>query len=298
MINLKDRKTKKVDIFNIFNILFMSILAFATIFPFYYVVIISVGKYEEITRQLIYIFPTSIDLQAYKVILNAKNIGQSFLVSTFVTVVGTLFSMALTIAAAYGICKKEMPGRNIILTYIVFTMFFSAGLIPYYLTVKGVGLINSIFVLIIPLGINTFYLIILKNFFTTIPPSLEESAKIDGANDIYILYKIVLPTSAPIIATLILFYAVDRWNEWWHAMLFISDQSNFPLQMVLREILFDFSQTQGNSIGAAMRASKINIYPRSVQMAIVVVTALPIILVYPFLQKYFTKGIMIGSVKE
>lgn len=298
MVNHAGKATKKVDAFNIFNILIMTILAFITIFPFYYVIIISVGKYEEITRELIYIFPTSIDFQAYKVIFKADNISNSFLVSVFVTVVGTIFSMLLTVAAAYGICKKNMPGRNAILMYFVFTMFFSAGLIPYYLTVKGVGLINSIFVMIIPLGINTFYLIILKNFFATIPPSLEESAKIDGANDIYILFKIVIPTSMPIIATLILFYAVDRWNEWWHAMLFISDQSMFPLQMVLREILFDFSQTQGSSIGAAMKASKVNIYPRSIQMAIVVVTALPIIMVYPFLQKYFTKGIMIGSIKE
>ena len=292
------RKRIKLDIYGAFNILLMIILAFITIFPLYYVVIVSLGKYEEIARQSIYIFPTSIDWQAYKVIMGAENILQSFFVSAFTTIVGTTFSMLLTIAAAYGLCKKQMPGRNILLMFVLFTMFFSAGLIPYYLTVKGLGLINNILVMIIPLGINTFYLIILKNFFSTIPPSLEESAKIDGANDIYILYKIVLPTSAPIIATLILFYSVDRWNEWWHAMLFISDKKWYPLQMVLREILFDFSQTQGNSIGQAIKASKMNIYPRSVQMAIVVITALPILLVYPFLQKYFTKGIMIGSIKE
>lgn len=292
------KRTKGFDLYNIVNILFLSLLAFIMIFPLYYVVIVSVGKYEEIARQTLYIFPTSIDWEAYKVILQANNILQSFGNSVFVTIVGTAFSMILTIAAAYGLCKKAMPFRNIILSFVIFTMFFSAGLIPYYLTVKGVGLINNIFVMVIPLGINTFYLIILKNFFTTIPASLEESAKIDGANDIYILYKIVLPTSAPIIATLILFYAVDRWNEWWHAMLFISDKAKYPLQMILREILFDFSQTTGSSIGAAIKASKIHIYPRSVQMAIVVITAAPILIVYPFLQKYFTKGIMIGSIKE
>jgi putative aldouronate transport system permease protein len=191
-----------------------------------------------------------------------------------------------------------MPGRNALLTIVVFTMFFSGGLIPYYLTVKAVGLVNNILVLIIPLGINTFNLIIMKNFFTTIPPSLEESAKIDGANDLYVLWKVVLPTSAPILATITLFYAVDRWNEWWHAMLFISNRDMFPLQMVLREILFDFSQMMGSAIGASIRASKVNIYPRSVQMAIVVVTAVPILLVYPFLQKHFTKGILLGSLKE
>lgn len=298
MVKLVGRKMKKVGVFNTINIFVMSLLAFISIFPLYYVVIVSLGKYEEVARQAIYIFPTSIDLQAYKVIMGAGNLLQSFFVSTFVTIVGTAFSMILTIAAAYGLCKKAMPGRNFLLILVLITMFFNAGLIPYYLTVKGLGLINNILVLIIPLGISTFYLIILKNFFTTIPPSLEESAKIDGANDIYILYKIVLPTAAPIIATLILFYAVDHWNEWWHAMLFISDKKLFPMQMVLREVLFDFSQTQGNSIGAAIKASKMNIYPRSVQMAIVVLTALPILLAYPFLQKYFTKGIMIGSIKE
>jgi putative aldouronate transport system permease protein len=262
------------------------------------VVIISLADFNNISKQLIYILPTSINFEAYKVIMKGDNILNAFLVSVFVTVIGTAFNMFLSVTAAYGLSKKAMPGRNALLTIVVFTMFFSGGLIPYYLTVKAVGLVNNILVLIIPLGINTFNLIIMKNFFTTIPPSLEESAKIDGANDLYVLWKVVLPTSAPILATITLFYAVDRWNEWWHAMLFISNRDMFPLQMVLREILFDFSQMMGSAIGASIRASKVNIYPRSVQMAIVVVTAVPILLVYPFLQKHFTKGILLGSLKE
>ena len=298
MVNAKRTKRKRIELFDIINVLFLCMLAFISIFPFYYVLIISVAKFEDVSKQLIYLFPTSIDLSAYKVVLSGDNILSAFMVSLFVTAAGAAFNMLLTIMAAYGLSKKGMPGRNALLTFVVFTMFFNAGLIPYYLTVKGIGLINSIFVMIIPLGINTFYLIIMKNFFTALPHSLEESAKIDGANDIYILYKIIIPTSAPIIATITLFYSVDRWNEWWHAMLFITDKEKFPLQMVLREILFDFSQTLGNSMGASIRASRINIYPRSIQMAIVVVTAVPILLVYPFLQKHFTKGIMLGSIKE
>lgn len=294
----KSKIVKKTTAFDVFNFAFMILVAIVTVFPFYYVIIISLADYAIMSKQAVYIFPTSFNLEAYKTVFSAKYIVNSVFISFFTTIVGTLVSMLLSVAAAYALSKKSLPGRNIVFSFIIFPMFFSGGLIPYYLIVKAAGLVNNIFVLIIPMAINTFNVILLKNYFSTVPPSLEESAKIDGANDIYILWKIILPTSAPIIATVSLFYAVDRWNEWWHALLFIQSRSLQPLQMVLREVLFNFDQVIASSIGRSIASSKRLTYARSVQMAIVVVATVPILVVYPYLQKHFTKGIMLGSIKE
>ena len=170
-------------------------------------------------------------------------------------------------------------------------------MIPYYLTIKSLGLIDKVAVMILPTCVSVFNVIVLKNNFAQVPPSLEESARIDGANDMTILFRIVLPTCKPILATIVLFYAVERWNEWWHAMLFITTPTKQPLQIVLREVLFNFDQMR-STIGASLAQNTKPVYNRSVQMATVTVATLPILCVYPFLQKYFTKGLMIGAVKE
>jgi len=176
-------------------------------------------------------------------------------------------------------------------------MFFSGGLIPYYLVVRGVGLVDSIFSMIVPAGINTFYMILIKSYFTNIPESIEESAKMDGANEIYTLFKIIIPISAPIIATMTLFYAVDRWNEYFNAMLFIKTPSKLPIQSILRNMLVNLEVSASASMSQALQASTRPVYAQSLRMSIVVITSLPILLLYPFLQKHFTKGIMIGSIK-
>jgi len=296
--NLENKLIKRTTGFDVFNYILMAVMAIITIFPFYYVIIISLADYAEVQKQLIYILPTSINFESYKLILQEKIVHSAFFVSVFVTLVGTLVSMCLSTAAAYTLSKKDMPGNKIFFTMILIPMFFSGGLIPYYLTVQKVGLINKIWVMIIPHAINTFYLILLKNFFQELPPSIEESAKIDGANDIYILYKIVLPMSAPVIATVSLFYSVDKWNEYYTALLFISSRKLYPLQLVLREIIMNFTQLMASSIGAAIMESQKTVYSQSLQMAVIVVATVPILLVYPFLQKHFTKGIMFGAVKE
>lgn len=291
-------KRKKFNIFDMMNVGLMLILAMIIIFPFYYVLIISFAKYSDLSQRAVYLFPSSLDFGSYKFLLTANNIVHSFFISVLTAVTGTIFSMVLTTAAGYALSKKEMPGRNALLRFVIFTMFFQSGLIPYFLTLKRVGLVNNLLVLILPVAVNGFYLIIMKNFLSTIPPALEESAKMDGANDIYILYKIVIPTAAPVMATISLFYAVDRWNEWWLAMLFLSKPKLYPLQLTLREILFNFEQMMRVSIGQSIARAKMPVYTRSVQMAVVVITTIPIALVYPFLQKYYSNGIMIGSVKE
>lgn len=291
---------KKVKKFDVINLMMLTLLAIVTVYPFYNVFIISFAKYESFINKQLYILPYSFDLNAYKAIFTDDAFFRGFLVTTFITLIGVVISMILSISGAYALSKKNIPGRNFILGAILFTMFFSGGLIPSYMVVKGLGLMNSIWVMIIPSALNTWNIIIMKNYFTTLSPSLEESAKMDGANDIYIMFKIIIPVSAPIIATFSLFYAVDRWNEWFNALVYISDRNLRPLQIVLREILITFSNQIADQAKLAMKANNkdATLFVQGFQMASVVITVVPILLVYPALQKYFVKGIMIGSIKE
>lgn len=288
---------KKRTPFDYINGVFLLLLAIVTAFPLYYVLIISVGSYKDIVTSNMYLFPSSLDLTAYRSIFETRRIGSSFLVSLFVTVAGTGLGMIVSVAMAYSLSKSHVPGMKLAFGLVLLTMFFSGGMIPYYLTIKSLGLIDKVAVMILPTCVSVFNVIVLKNNFAQVPPSLEESARIDGANDMTILFRIVLPTCKPILATIVLFYAVERWNEWWHAMLFITTPTKQPLQIVLREVLFNFDQMR-STIGASLAQNTKPVYNRSVQMATVTVATLPILCVYPFLQKYFTKGLMIGAVKE
>lgn len=180
---------------------------------------------------------------------------------------------------------------------IIFTMFFSGGLIPYFLTLQNLHLQNNLFVMILPVAVNAFNLILMKNFFGTVPPALEESAKLDGANDITVLIRVVVPVSLPIIATITLFYAVDRWNEWWLAMLFINDPKYYPLQLVLRNAITNLSALLNSATATQMAQGTSRFYGESVKAAIIMISALPILIIYPFIQRFFNQGIMLGSVK-
>lgn len=290
-------KRKRMSPFDLTVYVLLGLLSLITFFPFYNVIIISFAKFEVISQHNLYLLPLSFDLTAYKVIMSDAKFWSSVFNTVIVTVVGVLFSMTISVAGAYALSKKGMPGRNGMLTLILFTMFFNGGLIPFYLIVKDLGLVNNILVMIIPAGLNTFYLIIMKNYFGTIPESLEESAKLDGANDLYILLKIILPISAPFIATFGLFYAVERWNEWWYALIFISDSSKTPLQIYLRETLITSNQLLNTLAQQAADSNSSKVYTPALQMATIVISSLPILMVYPFLQKHFAKGILVGSIK-
>lgn len=289
---------KKVTIADICIYLFCSVLAFIMILPFYNVVIRSIATPAAIASQSFYIIPTSFDLTNFDAIVKGGRFLRAFGVSIFVSIVGTLMSMVLTIIGAYVLSKKELPGRRVFMMLIIFTMFFNGGLIPYYLNIKGLGLANSIFVMMVPHAINTFYLIIMMNSLRSIPKSLEESAKIDGANYFTILMKIIMPISKPTIAAVTLFYAVDRWNEWWTALLFISDSKKYPMQLFLRELLVDITSMANNATAASMASTLRKVSPDGIKMAAVVVTIIPIMMVYPYLQKHFAAGVMLGSIKE
>ena len=263
--------------------------------PFYYMLVVSFARFEDVAGGAFYLIPKSIDFASYALILEDDTMLRAFLVSTAVTVVGTGMAMLITTSAGYALSKKGLPGRNAIFTYVIITMFFSGGLIPLYLVMQDLGFVDSYWVMIAPLALNTFFLILMKNYFLTIPESLEESAKIDGANDIVIMFRIVIPIAAPIMATISLFYAVAYWNDWWFPMLFLQDPDKYPLQLLLRKIVIE--QEMANRLDRVSVMFGRHYYRLSVQMATVAIATLPILLVYPFVQKYFARGIMIGAIK-
>jgi len=291
-------KKHKISAADLVIKLVIGVLALLSIFPFYQTILISLSREGDKYLNPIYLLPVHIDFSAYTFLFREGKVVNGLMVTLFVTIAGTLLSLLLTIPAAFALTKKNMPGRNFIMNIIIFTMFFSGGLVPYFITVKNLGLIDNIAVLIIPGAVNTFNLILMKNFFKDLPASLEESAKLDGASNFTVLLYIIIPTSKPIIAAISLFYAVDRWNEWWNAMLFINDSSKFPLQLVLRNAIVNMG-TVFNNVSAMEKMQKMgNSYSESVQNAIIVIAAVPILMVYPFVQKHFASGVMIGSIKE
>ncbi|MCL6602827.1 MAG: carbohydrate ABC transporter permease [Paenibacillus sp.] len=288
---------KKISMANLIITIFLAIISLFALFPFYQTLMLSFSTVTDVSSGKLFLLPANFEWSSYTFLFLDGKVTRGLIISVIVTLTGTAVSLIVTTAGAYALSKKTLPGRNLIFNGIIFTMFFSGGLIPYFLTLQKLHLQNNMLVMILPLAVNTFYLILMKNFFNTISPSLEESAKIDGANDITILVRIIVPVSMPIIATMILFYAVDRWNEWWIPTLFIDDTKLYPLQLVLRNALTNLSQVIGNAAGSQLAAGTLNIYGDSVRSAMIVISAVPIILVYPFIQKYFAKGIMIGSIK-
>lgn len=291
------KKNKKVTSFDIGLYTIFGILGLLTLYPFYYVVIVSFANTQASAMYTPYLYPHVFDLTGYKMIIGDVYFFKSVMTTLFVTLVGTTLNMVISVMTAYVLSRKRLVGRKQIILFITFTMLFSGGLIPTYLVVSNLGLTNSIWSMIFPGMISTYYVIIMKNYFSSLPQSLEDAAKIDGANDLKVLYKIYLPISKPFMATFALFYAVERWNEWWNAYLYISDKNIKPLQIYLRDILVNFSN-QLSTQAQSMVNSQGKVYVQSVQMATIVITMLPIMCLYPFLQKYFVKGVMIGAIKE
>lgn len=291
------KKNKKVTGFDIGLYTIFGILGLLTLYPFYYVLIVSFSNTQASATYSPYLYPHVFDLTGYKMIIGDVFFFKSVMTTLFVTIVGTALNMVISVMTAYVLSRKRLLGRKQLILLITFTMLFSGGLIPTYLVVSNLGLTNSIWSMIFPGMISTYYVIIMKNYFSGLPQSLEDAAKIDGANDLKVLYKIYLPISKPFMATFALFYAVERWNEWWNAYLYISDKNIKPLQIYLRDILVNFSN-QLSTQAQSMVNSQGKVYVQSVQMATIVITMLPIMCLYPFLQKYFVKGVMIGAIKE
>ncbi|MDD3866575.1 MAG: carbohydrate ABC transporter permease [Eubacteriales bacterium] len=273
-------------------------LAFSMIFPFYNMILISFAKYADVARGNLYIWPKSIDLTNYRVIFSDPKLMNAFKVSIFNVLFGTTLSMVITTMAGYAFSKRTLPGRRWLLMIFVITMYFSGGLIPWYLVLLDLGFVDNLFVMTVPASLSVFNMILMFNYFKSVPESLEESARIDGAGDFRILVQIILPVSMPVVATIGLFYAVGFWNEWWTAMLTIQKNVQFvPLQLLLRRIVIETTLDLGTDMANQFRNQNINVYKTGMQMAAVTVSTVPILLVYPFVQKYFTSGIMLGAIK-
>lgn len=285
--------TRSERITQFLNYMLLSLLAATCVVPFIYVISVSVTPISEVIKNDgLVLIPTKVTWTAYQEIMQGGRLADAYQATLFRVGVGTVVNLFFTILMALPLSRKSLPGRSAILLFIVFTMLFNGGIIPSYLLVKEIGLLDSSWALVIPGLINAFYLMIVKSFFEQLPEAIDEAARIDGAGEIAILFRIVLPLSIPIIATIGLFYAVWHWNSYFDALLYINDTSKQPLQLFLRQILLASVAISGD---AAEAANSVN--PISVQMASVVVTTLPILVVYPFIQKHFTKGVLLGSVK-
>ena len=290
-------KKKRISLFDCVLYLVFGLVALITIYPFYNVLIVSLSNTLASATYSPYLYPHVFDLTGYKTIMNDTYFYRSLGTTLFVTVVGTTLNMVFSVTAAYVLSRKRLIGRKFFLSAILFTMLFSGGLIPTYLVVSDLGLDNSVWSMIFPSMISTYYLIIMKNYFVSLPASLEEAARIDGANEFVVMTRIFIPISKPFMATFLLFYAVERWNEWWNAYLYISDKNIKPLQIYLRDVLVNFN-SQLATQAQSMMSSHNKVFVQSIQMATIIITMLPILCVYPFVQKYFVKGVLVGSVKE
>lgn len=291
---VRDRTIGSIT-FDCINYSLLLLFALAAGIPFIYTIAGSFSTAQELLEKGFILFPTKFSLEAYQYIFSTSTLIRSLLVTIFITIMGTLFNLVFTVLMAYPLAKKELKGRNTIMLLIIFSMLFSGGMIPSFLVVKVLGLLNTYWAVIIPGAINSFNLIVIKNFFQQLPEGLEESAQIDGCNDLQILMRIVLPLSTPALATFSLFYAVGHWNTFMSAVLYINDSTKWPIQVLLRQIVI---LAQGG-IGDSSDFSPEYVAPpaETIKMAVIVVSTVPILLVYPFLQKHFTKGVLLGSVK-
>ncbi|MBR2822817.1 MAG: carbohydrate ABC transporter permease [Clostridia bacterium] len=283
--------------FNIFNYTFVTLVAITTIIPFVYLIGASFATEYEIATRPMFFIPQDVSTGAYEYIFSSSKILRGFGNSAFITVAGTLINLFFTVTMAYALSKPRLRGRNFFLNMVIFSMFFSGGMIPGYIIVANVlGLKNSYLSVLLPGAISAYNLMIVKNFFQGIPQELEESASIDGCTDLGILWKIVLPLSLPVLATFGLFYAVGHWNAYFGAMIYMTGaKEKWPLQVLLRELIIMSNGTAGDLTN--MADDFVQPPEQSIKMAVIVVSTVPIMCVYPFLQKYFVKGVMVGALK-
>ncbi|MEW8969161.1 MAG: carbohydrate ABC transporter permease [Mesobacillus sp.] len=267
-----------------------------TIYPIWYVIVNSLNDGVDAMRGGIYWWPREFTFANYKAVFETPGIVTSFGVTIAKTVIGTITHVFFTAMVAYAISRRDLYGRNFYMLVGVITMFFSGGLIPYFLLIRDLGLFDNFLVYIIPTMFNFFHLIIFVSFFRELPTSLEEAAKIDGANDFMIFIKVIIPLSMPVIATIALFQGVYQWNDYFAGVIFVNNSDLQPIQTYLYKVVAESSSNQMMTNAAGSIATK-TVTSQSIKLATMVVTTLPIMLVYPFLQKYFVKGMLIGSVK-
>ncbi|MDR2658143.1 MAG: carbohydrate ABC transporter permease [Oscillospiraceae bacterium] len=294
--NRKIRQSYLSRAFDRFNAVFIGVCSIATVLPFLYVVAASFATEREIAERPLFIIPRDVSLQAYRFIFSSNTLVKAFGNSVFITAAGTVINMFFTVTLAYALSKRYMHGRNALLNLVIFSMFFSGGMIPAYIVVRGLGMLDKYWSVLLPGAISAYNMMIIKNFFQNLPDGLEESAKLDGCTDMGALLYVVLPLSLPVIATFSLFYAVGHWNSYFSAMIYMSrSPEKWPLQVTLRQLIILSASMAGDA--SSYSADYLKPPDQSVKMAVIVVSTLPILCVYPFLQKHFAKGVLVGALK-
>ena len=291
-MNNRQTHSKGDIVFHIFNTLLMILILICTLYPFWYVIVSSLSSISHVTNSVVLLWPDGLHWDSYQQVFRNNLVPVAYGNTLFVTLIGTAVSMLLTSLSAFVLSRKELPGNKVMTLLVVFTMLFNAGLVPFYLQVKNLHLLNSRWSLIWPFALSTYNTVILRNFFKSVPNALYEAASIDGSGYIGYFFRILLPLSMPSIATITLFYAVSYWNAYFYSILFITDRALYPIQAILRQILMssEFNTLLYDDATQSMPSEML-------KCAMIVITALPIICVYPFLQRYFVKGIMVGSLK-
>ncbi len=295
VVKLLQKRSVGEVIFDIFNVLFMLFMIVVCLYPMLFVLFASLSEASQLVQfQGILLRPLGLNLESYKLVFAKPEIMTGYMNTIIVVVCGVTINIILSSLGAYCLSRKGVFWNGLFAKLIVITMFFSGGIVPLFLTIKDLGIYDTRLALILPVAINTYNMIIMRTSFSEIPDSLSESAQIDGAGHMTILFKLVLPLSKPVIAVMVLFYGVSHWNAWAQAVMFLQDPNKFPLQLILRDILL---QNQVNDmVGSAGEVDRLSI-SETIKYATIIIATLPILCLYPFLQKFFQKGIMIGSVK-
>ncbi|WP_248926987.1 carbohydrate ABC transporter permease [Paenibacillus hamazuiensis] len=284
-------------IFDAINTLLLVLITFVVLYPLLFVLSASISDPSAVVKGDLWLLPKGVNFSGYAKVFGNNEILTGYANTIMYTLVGTAINLVMTVCAAYPLSRKDFRGRHVITAMIVFTMFFSGGLIPTYLLVKKLGMLNSIWALVVPNAVAVYNIVIMRTFFqTSIPYEIQEAASIDGCGNFRILLRVVLPLSMPIVAVMILFYAVGHWNAFFNALIYLSDRSKYPLQLFLREILIQ-GQMQAMIDMADDSLAKKLMEVEVIKYAVVVIANLPVLLLYPFLQKYFVKGVMIGALK-
>lgn len=297
MIKPARHRLNRMNWFDWLNYLFMFLVILLMVYPLYYCAIVSISDGMAVTRGEVILTPIGFDLTAYKVVFGNQQILRSYLNTLYYTGLGTLINIVMTALAAYPLSRQRLKGRRVINFLFMLTMFVSGGMIPLYLQVQKLHLLNTTWSIVLPGAISTYNLIIMRTFFASVPEELHEAAEIDGASQFQTFLTVIIPLSQTILATLTLFYAVSHWNSYLSALLYLTDSSRMPMQMVIRKMVIDSDVANLTTANSASSSSETLITESKLKYAIVMISILPMIVIYPFLQKYFVKGVMIGSVK-
>lgn len=281
-------------VFEIAVVVLVVLMCVMVLYPIYYMFIVSISSGSAVLRGEVTLLPKGINAGAYQAVFGNQYVPKAYLNTIIYTIAGTVISVSVTALCAYPLSRQRFYGRKVLTAFVVFTMFFDAGMISNYMVIRSTHFINTIWSIIIPGAVNVWYMIIMRTFFEGIPEELFESARLDGANDLTIFARLVVPLSKAVLSTMVLFYAVGFWNQWLQPLIYLNDRSKFPMQLILRNIVLGADAALSQTMSASTDAATMGL---NIKYAVIFVTILPILVVYPFVQKYFVKGVMVGSVK-